>query len=371
MKNRVMYVGIAHETASVSERAHYALNDGQKAQFIARLKRELSLKGVVVLSTCNRTEIYFESYGATPDLVRDALMDFVKPGHLVNLKRSVFKMFDDTRETVHHLLKVSNGLKSAIIGDKQIITQIKGAYQEALKNRDQGSLLERAFQSVFKSHKRISRESLYQNGSTSAAYLSIKMVKQFLAKRPLSQNKLLLIGAGQITQDILKYLGKFGLTNVFIANRTAEKAIKLAEQYALGIYDWNRVLQNDLSSFDAIISAVGNQKHLVRSIKKYDKKRIWIDLAMPSNIDKAISNPFNTIYNIDEISKKIDMANQDHLRAIPVVEAIIEEELDAFMSWANRNATCYIFHVDKKMHGSQTVIASTTIKGAGEIYLAS
>ena len=134
---------------------------------------------------------------------------------------------------MNHLLHVSNGLRSALIGDKQIITQVKAAYQHSLEQKNQGSLLERAFQAVFRSHKRIAIESLYQRGSTSTAYSSLKMVNEYFGKEEAKDLSILIVGAGEIAEDILKYLPKFHFRDAFLSNRTFEKASRLTSRRAI------------------------------------------------------------------------------------------------------------------------------------------
>lgn len=336
MEHRLMYMGITHEIAHVSERSYCALNAHQKEELKRRAKTELPISGMLILITCNRTEIYFESSSPMPYLVREILIRYIQEIHQIKLKRSSFVLFDNTSDTVKHLLYVASGLKSAIIGDRQIITQLRNAYREAMANKQLGTLLERAFQSVFRSHKKIIKESLLQNGSTSAAYLSLKIIRDCFQKQYVKNKNVLLIGAGDMTRDVLKYIKKFELVNVYISNRTEEKASQLANEFKIKTYDWQRVIKNDIESFDAVVSAVSHQKHLIHRIKTYDKKRIWIDLAVPCNIDKSIANRFNIIYDIDDIGKRINDANKLQSRAIPTVKSIIREELNTYLSWLNK-----------------------------------
>ncbi|MEL7004588.1 MAG: hypothetical protein AAFN93_17910, partial [Bacteroidota bacterium] len=283
MKSNLLYVGVIHETASVEERSYFALSASEKNDLKEILKSRFLLKGLIIISTCNRTEIYFESPSTSALEMREALIEYTKQLHRVEVSRKVFLLLNHTTETVNHLLRVANGLRSAVVGDKQIIHQVKVAYLDALRQKNQGSLLERAFQAVFRSHKRIHRESLYQQGSTSTAYSSLKLIEDFFGKEDIKNRSLLIVGAGEIAEDLLKYLPKFKFSKKSISNRTASKARKLAKNYDIKTYDWQHVLSNDFSSFDVVIAAVSNQKHLINTTEKDGKRRLWIDLAMPSN----------------------------------------------------------------------------------------
>ncbi|MEM6831369.1 MAG: hypothetical protein AAF551_12715, partial [Bacteroidota bacterium] len=160
MVNKLMYIGVTYETATVEERACLSMDEAQKEELKETLRNHLSIKAFAIITTCNRTEIYFESATATPYEVQELLIAHVENRHQIKLSKNVFTTFDQSIDTVHHLLHVANGLRSAVIGDKQIIHQVKSSYLDALNQGNQGSLLERAFQAVFRSHKRVSSESL-------------------------------------------------------------------------------------------------------------------------------------------------------------------------------------------------------------------
>lgn len=333
-----MYVGVTHETAPVEERTLFALNQEQKDKLIQRLKLKLHLRSVVVITTCNRTEIYFESSFCSAYTVREELVSYVSAiNNGCEISRDVICVHNHSIDTVNHLLHVANGLRSAVVGDKQIINQVKGAYLQALEQNNQGSLLERAFQAVFRSHKRIQSESHYQRGSTSTAYSALKTIEEDFGKGQVKNLKLLIVGAGEIAEDILTYLPKFQFGETYIANRTHEKAARLAKHHDIAVYDWHYVEANDFTDFDVIITAVSNRRHLVKKVESNGKRRLWIDLAMPSNIDASMADAFNCIYNIDEITSRVEATNLRQLEAIPVVEQIIKEELGIFMDWLKKD----------------------------------
>lgn len=336
MNAQLMYVGITHETAQVQERTYYALSKEQKQAFAYLLTHQLGLKAFAIITTCNRTEVYFESDSVTPYEVRSLLIEYVATLHKVKLATRAFLIFDSTIDTARHLLSVANGLKSAVIGDKQIIQQVKASYQQALTQSQQGSLLERAFQAVFRSHKRVSKESLYRQGSTSTAYSALKMIEAHFGKGMCAHLKVLIVGAGEIAEDLLRYVPKFGFAYVAVSNRTAEKATHLAQQYQIGTYAWQQVVANQLDGFDVVITAVSNRKHLISQPAQTARAMLWIDLAMPSNIDAAIANNLNKVYNIDEVASQVHATNETQLKALPVVEKIIEEELEGFIGWLKK-----------------------------------
>lgn len=337
MNSSLMYVGVTHEKAPISERAYYAWNEDQKKKLADKLFRKFALKGLTILTTCNRTEVYFESNSAKPNQIIDVILNFVEGIHAVKLNRKVFTTYTTTIETITHLLNLGSGLKSAVIGDKQILNQVRESYLDSLRQKRQGSLLERAFQSVFKSHKRIVNESLYLNGSTSTAYSALKLVQQFFGKEKINDLKVLIVGAGEFAQDVVKYLPKYNFGSTSITNRSMHKAQLLADHFSLQVYDWEKVEAQDFSHFDVIITAVSNRKNLINEISQDGKKRLWVDLAMPSNISSAIANEDNVIYNLDEVAQQINNISKIQSQALPTVISIIEEELIIFQDWFQKS----------------------------------
>ncbi|MEL6535690.1 MAG: glutamyl-tRNA reductase [Bacteroidota bacterium] len=333
METHLMYVGITHETAVPQERAYYSLSEPQKLTLLARLKEQFALRGIALLATCNRTELYLETDRVSAEAVRDALICYVESLHGVALSKLPFRLLDGTADTVQHMLEVANGLRSAVLGDKQIIGQLKDAYQQALRLKNQGTLLERAFQAAFRSHKRVHRETQYQQGSTSTAYSALKMAETHFGKPTSGSLAVLVVGAGEIAEDVLRYLPKFAYRQVSLANRTEEKARALAQRYGVTIYRWSQLERGDFTDYDVVITAVSHRKGLISQIQQDERDRLWIDLAMPTNVDPTLANARNTVYNLDEVTEQVMAVSQAQHQAIPVVKQILEEEVGKFMSW--------------------------------------
>ena len=337
MINKIIHIGISHETAPVEVRSLFVLSEDQKKDFITVLKKSFSIKAFFILNTCNRAEIYLETRTTTPaNEVKEKLIDFVETIHSTSVSSHYVQVKSETISTVQHLFQVANGLNSGVKGDKQIINQVKNSYQKALKEGNQGSLLERAFQAVFRSHKRIIKETSFKSGSTSTAYSSLKLIEDHFGKIQTSQLSVLIIGAGEIAQDLIQYLPKFTFNKVAITNRTFGKAQKLAHQHDLETYAWDKVTANFFSTFDVIITGVSHQKHLISSINKMDKQRLWIDLAMPENINPNIADKQNAVFNIDQVVEQINTVAQQQKNAIPYVEQIIFDEIETFTSWLKK-----------------------------------
>lgn len=334
MNKKLRYISISYKTASVGQREEYHIPEEEKTCLVELIRDTFNdIAGLFLLVTCNRTEIYFESKTTTANTLRDFLID-LKSTKSTETSRQHFNYGNTTEKTVKQLLNVSSGLASSVVGDAEIIYQIKKAYQFSIALKIQGSILERAMQMVFKSHKRISNETDFRDGTTSTAYKSLKAVNETYGTDAAKSRKILFIGAGDIIKQLFKYNSKFKFNNIHISNRTREKAMNLANKNKANVYDWSKVLKNDFNDFDVIISAASNCPYLVKNIPVSPNKILLIDLAVPSNIDKALANNEDVLfYDLDTISAELEDTKERRAAAIGKVDHIITEEFSIFHEW--------------------------------------
>jgi glutamyl-tRNA reductase len=333
MSKTLRFISISHKTASVSKREEYHISDREKNSLITFIQTKFpDIAGLLLLTTCNRTEIYIESAETSAIELRDFLVNYKKRN--LALDKNLFNLSNSTEGTVKHLLEVSSGLASSIVGDAEIIHQIRKAHQLAIANQLQGSILERAMQTVFKSHKRISNETEFRDGTTSVAYKSLKMISDTFGKGHRQSKKILFIGAGDIVKQLFKYNSKFDYNDIYISNRTEENAILLAKRYGCSVYPWEKVLKNEFIGFDVLISAASNCHRLINNIVNDNRKLLLIDLALPSNINKALIQQSNvTLYDLDTISVGLENTRERRIASISKVDKINEEELLEFSNW--------------------------------------
>ena len=334
MRKSLGYISISHKTASVSQREIYQVSTKDK-QDLFNLTRQTfpDISGLFMLITCNRTEIYFESSETKAEVIRDFFIaQKVKDGIKVN--NQLFELSDTTQDTTRHIMEVASGLESSVLGDSEIIHQIKKAHLFSLSQKMQGSLLERAMQSVFKCHKRINNETHFRDGTTSLAYKTLKLVSNHFKNHDSDSKKILFIGAGDIVMQLFKYNSKFNFENIHLSNRTIERAVVIANQQKCKVFEWNKVLENDLEEFDVIISAVSNRQKIIHNIEAQNKKILLIDLAVPMNIDKNLARNKNIIYyGLDCISEELEANLESRLNAANQVGTIITEVLLDYSEW--------------------------------------
>ena len=334
MNKNLRFISISHKTATVSLRERYYISESDKEDMFLEIQHKFpDISGLLILVTCNRTEIYFESEVTKALHMQDYIIERKHSG-ADDSDAGLFLKSDRTSSSVRQLLAVSSGLSSRVLGDADIVHQIKKAYRQSISHRLQGSLLERAMQSVFKSHKRISNETGFRDGTTSTAYKSLKVVAETYRGDHPTAKKVLFVGAGDIVRQLLKYNAKFGFRNVYISNRTPEKALNLARIHGCTYYEWDKVLSNDFEDFDVIISAASNCRHLIREIAPATTKRLLIDLALPGNIDSNLSKRRNIIfYDLDTISMELEDTRDRRRQAISAVNKILEIELKSYLDW--------------------------------------
>ncbi|WP_242203993.1 glutamyl-tRNA reductase [Aestuariivivens insulae] len=329
------FIGISHKTASVSQREQFHVSEKEKEDLVKLICKYFSdVTGLLILATCNRTEIYFESTNTSTTEILNAFIDFKG---CPKSTQDVFISSNKTKPTIKHLLHVSSGLESMVVGDAEIIHQIKKAYQYAMQYKLQGSVLERTLQTVFKAHKRISNETNFRDGTTSVAYKSLKTIKDTYNMESLKSKKILFIGAGNIVKQLFKYNNKFKFTNIYISNRSNEKALLLANKNNCKTYAWDNIVSNNFNGFDIIISAVSNSRHLIKEVANPTKKLLLIDLAVPCNMDQTKIQSQNIIYHdIDTISSELEKNKNNRLAAIDTINIIINEEILAFEQWLQK-----------------------------------
>jgi glutamyl-tRNA reductase len=217
--------------------------------------------------------------------------------------------------------------------------QLKQAWRQSIQLKAQGSLLERAMQAVFRTHKRVVNETDFHKGTQSTAYKALKFVSEEFGRVELKNKKMLLIGAGEIILNLIKYLPKFNFMEVAIANRTAEKANKIARQNKLSTYEWEKVEANDFEDFDIIISAVSNRSKLVQHTGRLQGKKVLIDMAVPANIDpKLATSPNIRLFGLDDLTASLSDKKTEKQISIAQVQKLIREETNDFSVWLKKKA---------------------------------
>ena len=325
-------LALSYKTAPLKIREQVSLNETGAKQLLHFLKDYTRATDVLVVSTCNRTEIY---YVAETDLSHDifkglALIKNPEPGF-----EQHFAKYEGTA-CIRHLFEVAIGLDAQVIGDLQISGQVKNAYQWSADENMAGPFLHRLMHTIFFANKRVVQETSFRDGAASISYAAKELAEDLTAG--LREPKVLVVGVGEIGQDFCLNLVGSRLQDVTILNRTPEKAEALASRCG---FRFNGIenLQHEIANADVIVSSVsGNDplitRDLLKDIRIFSHK-FFIDLSMPRSIESSVEDIHGAIvYNLDDIQEKTTEAVEKRKASVPHVQNIIGEAIVEFEDWS-------------------------------------
>ena len=324
-------LSISFEKADAETRGKFSFFDENIKHFVNEI-HDQNLGDAFVVSTCNRTEIYTTTpnYLLIAELycktIGVSLTDFMQYVNI--LKRE---------EALNHLYRVAAGLESQIIGDFEIIGQIKNAYYRFKKEKKNSNpFLERAINSAIQISKRIKNETGISNGAASVSYAAVHYILK--NQTQISEKNILLLGVGEIGQNTVENLVKHVYKpKVKIANRSVAKAEKIAEKYKIPHIEFDQ-FQEELSKTDILIVATGAQHPIINKTHfPNGKETLVIDLSIPNNVEKNITENTNvSLVDVDQLSLHISETMVQRQKEIPKAEAIIKEMTKDFLEWEKK-----------------------------------
>jgi len=331
MHQQLKALCLTHHKASVEIRERFALSDSETKDFLLYLKDVFQIQEALVVSTCNRTEIYYCHEENLDTQILQALVAFKGD---TNLERYIH-LFERLayHEAVEHLFEVSLGLDSQILGDLQISNQIKKAYQWSADLQMAGAFLHRLLHSIFFTHKRVSQETAFRDGAASVSYAAVELLQEIAFN--YQEPKILVLGVGEIGKDVCRNLkGKF--TNVVVMNRTKEKAENLAQECDFIAKDFEQLWQ-EIAEADVIISSVATTLIGKEDMQKISlaSPKYFIDLAVPRSIAPDVEELAGCIvYDIDHLQNKTQETLERRRAEVPAVRAIMQTAISDFEDWA-------------------------------------
>ena len=330
-------ISINHRTAPVELREAVYLKEDEILPFI-NLAKENQLKEGLVLSTCNRTEIFCipgkEDF--THDKIQALLLQY-KTAH--NISEENFQKYF-SKDAVKHLFGVATGIDSLLIGDNQVFKQVKDSFQLAEENNFAGYIMHRIFDAAIRTGKRAISETAISEGAVTVSYAAVQLTEKIFSN--LNKKTALVIGAGETGEIAAKHLAEKGIGSLTVTNRTQDKAEKLAQRLNAKVIPFSE-FRDSVHKFDIIISATAAPEILIRKedVKSALKKRnnnpmILMDIAIPRDIDPATKEIDSIFYHdLDSLNIIVEQNLAKRKSEIPKVEKIIEEELDNFWEWYN------------------------------------
>ncbi len=333
----ILAFGVNHTTAPVELREKISFSTEIMPDALTDLGKQDGVHEVAILSTCNRTEIYCSLDEAGKRKPIDWFSDF----H--GLRQDQLQPFLYTHpdaNAVKHVLRVASGLDSMVLGEPQVLGQLKSAYQIALKANSIGKLLSRLFQHSFMVAKQIRSSTTIGNHPVSVAFAAVRLAQQIFGN--LSDQTALLIGAGNTIELVAKHLHENGLGRMIIANRTLERSQHIARDYsayAIAIGD----IPHHLAEADIIISSTASPlpilgKGAIESAIKVRKRRpiFMVDLAVPRDIEPEAGEIEDVyLYTVDDLKDVISDNMRSRQQAAKQAEEIIDTQVTHFMDWLN------------------------------------
>ncbi|MDZ7658195.1 glutamyl-tRNA reductase [Fodinibius sp.] len=326
-------VGVNHWEATIDVRERFSLKNAQKRELIAGAKRE-GINSLFVVSTCNRTEIFGQD--VTPqELIR--LLVTYSNASLEEFHNYGFEK--EGQQAVDHLFQVTVGLDSQILGDLQVVKQVKEGYELASEMDAVDGELHRLMQHVFRAHKRSRNETSLGEGAATTAYAAVKFaVKTF---DNLKDKNILLVGTGKIGKVTCKNLINLGAKKLTLINRTRERAEFVADKFDLQVADMEQ-MPEEIAEANLIIVATGAKEPVItlddmKPSLLDPQFKVMVDLSVPRNIDPEIGEmDFVDLANMDFLTDVTDEAYRKREENIPLVKKIIEDELTDYKNWLSK-----------------------------------
>ncbi len=334
-KNQYLYTGLAqfslfgisHNELSSGVRGAYSLSTIQQEELIKKFKT-LKADNILLISTCNRTEVYartnqLEMLAKTYTEVLNVSFE--------GFQKSCYRK--QGLAAVKHLFEVSAGMRSQILGDFEIIGQVRKAFRFSKNHECAGAFLERLVNSATQMSKRIKNETQFSSGITSTSYAAVNCVLTNFSDH--STTKVGIYGLGKIGRNVCENLVKhFPQKNVRVLNRSIEKAQRITSKYNIDVYG-EEYLEESLMHTDALIVATGSSEPTVLpEMIPTDRQLFIIDLSIPKNVHPAISHlPNCQVLGVDEISEINTQTMEDRNSQLPLVKEILQEDLNKFIDW--------------------------------------
>ncbi|HKZ47025.1 MAG TPA: glutamyl-tRNA reductase [Thermodesulfobacteriota bacterium] len=333
----LIIVGLSHKTAPVEIRERLSFPAQTIGEPLNRLCTAYEINEGVIISTCNRVEVF----AVTRDIEKGLwqVKKFLSEYHNIPLEGLDKHLYAYTSEdAVRHIFRVSSGIDSMIIGEPQILGQVKDAYGYALQHKTAGVIMNKLFHKAFSVAKRIRTETKIGSSAVSVSYAAVELAKKIFGT--LEGKIAMLIGAGEMAELAARHLLSSGVQEIIVANRTYEKAIEMAKGFN-GTPIMFREFTHYLKKVDIVIASTAAPKFIIHpeQIEEVIKERknrsmFFIDISVPRNIDPLINNIDNIyLYNVDDLQGVVEANLKERAKEAKEAESIINEELGNFHRW--------------------------------------
>ena len=334
-------VGLSYKKADAEMRGKFSLDEQSKTNLLHQAKAE-GIDSLIVTSTCNRTEIY--GFAQHPFQLIKLLCENSQ-GTVEDFQKVAFVYKNS--EAISHMFRVGTGLDSQILGDFEIISQLKNAFVKSKELDLANAFLERLVNAVIQASKKIKNETEISSGATSVSFASVQYI--FKNIEDIASKNILLFGTGKIGRNTCENLVKHTKhEQITLINRTKEKAERLARKLDVIVKDYSD-LQLELQKADVVVVATGAQNPTVdKAILNLKKPLLILDLSIPKNVNENVKEIEGvTLIHMDQLSQMTDETLENRKKHIPAAEAIIDEIKDEFIAWTKQRKFAPTIHALK------------------------
>jgi len=338
--SHIVLLGMNHNTAPVEIRELLAVACRKEVNPLHMLPHLDHVDELVFLSTCNRVEFLFtcSSFADGVREIKSVLRTHVGLPSTVPLDSYLY-IYEDL-EAVKHLFMVASSLDSMIVGEPQILGQLKDAFRDAVEYRTVRVVLNRLLHKSFSVAKRVRTETCVGSCAVSVSYAAVELARKIFGD--LREKSVLLIGAGEMAELAAEHFIRQGVRRMVVANRTLERAMELAGRFEAETVSFDRFLE-ELKVIDIVVSSTGSQEPIIqyqdvrsRMRERRNKPLFFIDIAVPRDIDPKVNEIDNAyVYDIDDLQGVIDLNKDERLNQAQKAEHIIDEETIKFRNWMN------------------------------------
>jgi glutamyl-tRNA reductase len=322
-------IGLNYKKADAEIRGHFSINDSAKEKILLQAKAD-GIPSLTVISTCNRTELY--GFAQHPYQLIKLLCEHTN-GTVEEFEKVAY--IYKNHDAVSHLFTVGTGLDSQILGDFEIISQLRNAFRESKKHDIINPFMERLANAVIQASKRIKNETGISSGATSVSFAAVQYI---MARVPyISEKNILLFGTGKIGRNTCENLIKHTKNDhITLINRTKEKAEKVAGKFNLIVKDYADI-QSEIAQADVLIVATGAQQPTISKELLYLKRPLLIlDLSIPKNVSEdVLQNDLVTLVHMDHLAAVTDQTLEQRAAQLPLAKKIITEIEKEFNQWAD------------------------------------
>ena len=330
MYESLKVVGLSHDSSPIAIRESVAFSENESRIFLDRMREILGTEEALILSTCNRTEIYY-----TSDFdLSNAILNLLKTEKGVDHGIDSYFWNKEKLPALRHLFRVALGLEAKVLGDIQISNQVKKAYQCSADQHLSGPFFHRLMHTIFYANKRVVQETVFRDGAASVSYACVGLVQQFIQN--FSDPKILVLGLGEIGRDVADNMEEMN-ASITLSNRNALTTHTLAKRYGYEVLPFGELLKN-IAKFDVIISSVQVPKPIIMKDhipEQLLSQKLFVDLAVPRSMDSELDTIDGIIlYNVDQIEEQTSGIIERRRAAITEVELILDETIEELKNWS-------------------------------------